>query len=80
MLRATLVQAAHVLLSRCRGQEAGPLQAIGTRIRTSRGRRKIAVVAMARHLLRLGYYLLRDGTTYDPQRVHGPARATAPAA
>jgi transposase len=80
MLRATLVQAAHVLLSRCRGPEAGPLQAIGTRIRTSRGRRKIAVVAMARHLLRLGYYLLRDGTTYDPQRVRGPARATAPAA
>jgi transposase len=79
-LRATLVQAAHVLLSRCRGAEAVPLQAIGTRIRTSRGRRKIAIVAVARHLLRLGYYLLRDGTTYDPQRVHGEDQVTSPAA
>jgi transposase len=79
-LRATLVQAAHVLLSRCRGAEAVPLQAIGIRIRTSRGRRTIAMVAVARHLLRVAYYLLRDGTTCDPQRVHGEDRATAPAA
>jgi transposase len=42
-LRATLVQAAHVLLSRCRGAEATPLQAIGLRIQGTRGRRKIAV-------------------------------------
>ena len=43
-LRATLVHAAHgVLLYRCQTAEAAPLQAIGTRIRTSRGRRKIAV-------------------------------------
>lgn len=69
-LRSTLVQAAHVLLSRCRKPEAAPLQAIGIRIRTSRGRRKVAVVAVARHLLRVAYYLLRDGTTYDPTRVH----------
>ena len=68
-LRITLVQAAHVLLSRCRGAEATPLQAIGVRIRGSRGRRKIAVVAVARHLLRIAYYLLRDGTTYDPKRL-----------
>ena len=45
-----------------------------------RGRRKIAIVAVARHLLRLGYYLLRDGTTYDPQRGHGEDQATSPAA
>jgi transposase len=68
-LRATLVQAAHVLLSRCRGAEATPLQAIGQRIHTSRGRRKIAIVALARHLLRIAYYILRDGTTYDAQRL-----------
>jgi transposase len=68
-LRATLVQAAHVLLSRCRGAEATPLQAIGHRIRGTRGRRKIAVVAVARHLLRIAYYILRDGTTYDARRL-----------
>ena len=68
-LRATLVQAAHVLLSRCRGADARPLQAIGLRIRGTRGRRKIAVVAVARHLLRIAYYILRDGTTYDAHRL-----------
>lgn len=68
-LRATLVQAVHVLLSRCRGAEATPLQAIGLRIQGTRGRRKIAVVAVARHLLRIAYYLLRDGTTYDARRL-----------
>jgi transposase len=68
-LRTTLVQAANVLLSRCRGTEAVPLQAIGERIRGSRGRRKIAVVALARHLLRIAYYILRDGTTYDARRL-----------
>ena len=75
-LRATLVQAAHVLLSRCRKAEATPLQAIGLRIRGTRGRRKIAVVAVARHLLRIAYYILRDGTTYDAARV-GTMTATA---
>jgi transposase len=68
-LRATLVQAAHVLLSRCHGTEATPLQAIGLRIRGTRGRRKIAVVAVARHLLRIAYYILREGTTYDAHRL-----------
>ena len=68
-LRAGLVQASHVLLARCRRAEATPLQTIGRRIRGSRGRRKIAVVALARHLLRLAYYILRDGTTYDAVRL-----------
>lgn len=75
-LRATLVQAAHVLLSRCRGAEAIPLQAIGLRIRGTRGRRKIAVVAVARHLLRIAYYILRDGTTYDAQRLEAMSPTT----
>ena len=68
-LRTGLVQASHVLLARCRRAEAVPLQAIGLRIRGSRGRRKIAVVALARHLLRIAYYILREGTTYDAVRV-----------
>jgi transposase len=68
-LRAGLVQASHVLLARCRRAEASPLQTIGLRIRGSRGRRKIAVVALARHLLRIAYYILRDGTTYDAVRL-----------
>ena len=68
-LRSTLVQAAHVLMSRCRSAEAKPLQAIGERVRSSRGRRKIATVALARHILRIAYYLLRDGTVYDPRRL-----------
>jgi transposase len=68
-LRSTLVQAAHVLMHRCRGADAIPLQAIGARVHTSRGRRKIATVALARHLLRIAYYILRDGTLYDPKRL-----------
>jgi transposase len=68
-LRSTLVQAAHVLMHRCRGSEARPLQAIAARVHTSRGRRKIATVALARHLLRIAYYILRDGTAYDPKRL-----------
>jgi transposase len=68
-LRAGLVQASHVLLARGRRPAATPLQAIGLRIRGSRGRRTIAVVALARHLLRIASYILRDGTTYDAVRL-----------
>ena len=68
-LRSTLVQAAHVLTNRCRRTDARPLQAIGARVHTSRGRREIATVALARHLLRIAYYILRDGTVYDPKRL-----------
>ena len=35
----------------------------------TRGRRKIAVVAVARHLLRIAYYILRDGTAHDAHRL-----------
>ena len=75
-LRVALVQASHVLLARCQRAEAAPLQTIGDRIRGSRGRRKIAVVALARHLLRIAYYILRDGTTYDAVRL-GPTTDVA---
>ena len=47
-LRSTRVQAAYILMNRCRGADAMPLQAIGTRVQTSRGRRKIATVVLAR--------------------------------
>jgi len=68
-LRSALVQSAHVLMNRCRSAEAAPLRAIGARIQTSRKRRKIAAVALARHVLRIAYYILRDGTTYSAERV-----------
>lgn len=76
-LRTMLIQSGHVLMTRCRSAEAAPLKAIATRVATARKRRKIAVVAAARHLLRIAFYVLRDGTTYDPARL---AKAQAPAA
>jgi hypothetical protein len=48
-------------------------------VRTSRGRRKIATVALARHLLRIAYYVLRDGTTYDAKRLRGSKEESAAA-
>jgi hypothetical protein len=45
------------------------LQAIAERVRGSRGRRKIAIVALARPLLRIAYSLPRDDTVYEPPRV-----------
>jgi transposase len=78
-LRSALVQSAHVLTNRCRTAAARPLQEIGQRVRTSRGRRKIATVALARHLLRIAYYVLRDGTTYDPKRLRGRNQESAAA-
>jgi transposase len=68
-LRRMLTQAAHVLLSRCRSPEAIPLKEIGVRVKTSRKRTKIAVIAVARHILRIAYYVLRDETSYDPARL-----------
>jgi hypothetical protein len=56
-------------MNRCRSTEAKPLRAIGERVRTSRVRWKIATVALARHLLRIAYYVLRDGPVYDPRRL-----------
>ncbi len=75
VLRSMLVQSGHVLLGRCSSATAGPLKAIATRIHTNRKRRKIAVVAAARHILRIAYYVLRDGTVYDPARLAKPKAA-----
>jgi transposase len=68
-LRSMLVQAAVTLYAACRSEAAKPLQAIFSRILTSRTKKKIAVVALARHILRISFYILRDGTTYDPALV-----------
>jgi len=68
-LRSTLVQSGHVLLWRCKSEHSAPLKAIAERVQTARARRKIAVVAAARHILRIAYYVLRDGTNYDPTRL-----------
>ena len=69
-LRSILVQAGHVLMFRCQSTEAAPLKSIAMRVHTNRARRKIAVVAAARHILRIAYYILRDGTRYDPKLLH----------
>jgi transposase len=70
-LRSCLVQCGHVLLSRCQTKEAQPLKALAERVHTTRARRKIAVVAAARHILRIAYYVLRDGSVYEPDRLRG---------
>jgi transposase len=67
-LRRMLVQAAHVVANSKRA-DTEPLRAIFRRIQTNRNRRKIATVALARHLAKIAYRVWRDGTPYDPQRV-----------
>jgi transposase len=76
-LRSILVQAGHVLLWRCQSADWAPLKAAAQRVHTTRARRKIAVVAAGPHILRLAYYVLRDGTRYDPKLLRS---ATAGAA
>ncbi len=68
-MRRILVQAGHVLLWKCTSEAAAPLRALPERVHTSRGRRKIAVVAAARHLLKVPFYVLRDETVYEPTRL-----------
>jgi transposase len=68
-LRSVLVQAPHVVASRSTSNELAPLRGVYERTRGTRGRRKIAVVALARHLLRIAFHVWRDGTVYEPERV-----------
>jgi transposase len=80
-LCSTLVQSGHVLLFRCQSELSAPLKAIAQRVQTARARRKIAVVAAARHILRIAYYVLRDGTNYDPTRLRpAPIKGASDAA
>ena len=67
LLRKLLVQAAQAVFSRCRTEEAKPLQEVIERVYSRSQRKKIAIVAGARHLLRVAYYILRDGTEYQPE-------------
>jgi transposase len=73
-LRRVLVQGGHVLLFNCTSEEAQPLRHLALRVHVSRVRRKIAVVAAARFILRTAFYILRDGTSYDPTRLRGAAK------
>ena len=65
-LRSVLVQAGHVLLFHCDSDEARPLRAMAMRVHKTRVKRKIAVVAAARHILRIAFYVLRDEKDYNP--------------
>jgi transposase len=65
-LRKILVQAGHVLLWKCKSDSASPLRALPDRV-AAKGRRKVGVVAAARHILKIAYYVMRDGSTYDPE-------------
>jgi transposase len=62
-LRAVLVQCAHVV-TRSSNDASAPLRAYFDRIRGTRGRRKIALVALARHLLRIAFHVWKDATPY----------------
>ena len=65
-LRKILVQAGHVLLWKCKSDSAGPLRALPDRV-VAKGKRKVGVVAAARHILKIAYYVMRDGSTYNPE-------------
>lgn len=67
-LRSTLVQCAHVV-ARTSSDDAAPLRAHFDRIRGTRGRQKIALVALARHLLRVAFHVWKDCTPYDARRL-----------
>lgn len=59
-LRSTLVQAANIVASRCKSEAAKPLQAFYGRVRKNRGLHKVAVVALARHLLRISFQVCKN--------------------
>ena len=67
-LRAIMTQAAHIA-ARPTTKNADELRAYLARIRGSRGRRKIALTALARYMLSIAFHLWRNGTEYDPKRM-----------
>lgn len=71
LLRWMLIQASQSVGNRCRRPEARPLQQIKGRIVRSSGKRKVGTVALARHILRIAFYILRDGTEYQPELLGG---------
>lgn len=66
-VRAMWIQAAHSL-AQSRQPAARPLQRWFARVAKRRGFRT-AIVALARKMLSLAFYLLRDGTCYEPLRL-----------
>lgn len=66
-VRAVWIQAAHSLV-RSRKPEARPLQRWFGRLARRRGFRT-AIVALARRMLNVAFYLLRDGTRFEPPRL-----------
>ena len=51
---------------KCNSDSAKPMRALPDRVVT-KGKRKVGVVAAAaRHLLKLSYYVMRDGSVVDP--------------
>ncbi len=68
-LRSLLVQSAHAVMTRTKSSEAAPLRAIGERVKAHRGRFNIAIVAVARHLLRISYHVMRTKLPYDATRL-----------
>jgi len=72
LLRRMLVQGAQVLVARCHKDEAEPFREIYVRIAKRSERKKIAMVALARHMFRIAYYILRDGSVYRPELLSPP--------
>jgi transposase len=70
-VRAVWIQAAHSLV-RSRQPAARPLQKWFWKVARRRGLRT-AIVALARKMLSLAFYLLRDGTQYEPLRLQQAA-------
>lgn len=70
-IRAVWVQAAHAVLA-VKSAGARPLQRWWAAMAKRRGK-KTAIVALARKLVTIAFHLLRDGTTYEPRRLHCPA-------
>jgi transposase len=66
-VRAVWIQAAHSLV-RSRQAAAQPLQRWFWKVARRRGVRT-GIVALARKMLSLAFYLLRDGTQYEPLRL-----------
>jgi hypothetical protein len=63
-----MIQAAHIA-SRPMTRNADELRAYLERIRGNRGRKKIALTALARQMLSIAFHIWRDGAEYDPQRM-----------
>ena len=68
MMRRLLVQAAHTVIRSTRA-DAQPLRTIYMRIQAGKPRKKIAVIALARHLAKVAYRVWKDGKDYDPNRL-----------